>query len=311
MAMLIEDGIWKGYDKSDIIGGILTISQEVRGIDIAALHKSMFQHFGSGKRFRLQVEKQNAVYYSAGNCMVERGSGKVVFGTAYSEIPHDGSIKSIGIGALAWCDFGDRKVVVPGSVKNIEECAFYAAYNIQELYISSGVQNIFNFALSAKTKAICFSETVGQIGYCDLPDMVEIITVDKVNKSFYSENNCLIRKSDMAVLAMAGNTIKIPDGVKTIAPYACASGSIPTRLVIVPDSVEQIENDIMPNRLLTMMYGGKFSATNENKLAERGNFYFNGTGCDCVAIIKASKNSYAIRYAERHFIAHRYSESEI
>lgn len=81
--------------------------------------------------------------------------------------------------------------------------------------------------------------------------------------------------------------------------------------MIVPDSVEQIENDIMPNRLLTMMYGGKFSATNENKLAERGNFYFNGTGCDCVAIIKASKNSYAIRYAERHFIAHRYSESEI
>ena len=308
--MLIKDGIWKGYDESDIKDGILTVPREVCRIDTAALHKSMFRYFGSGKRFKLQVEKQNEVYYSAGNCMIERGIGKVVFGTAYSEIPHDDSVKSIGVGAFAWCDFGDRKVVIPGSIKYIEECAFYGAYNIRELCIAVGVQNIGNFAFSANAKTIRFSKTVELIGYCDLPDTVEKIEVDNVNKSFYSKNNCLIRKSDMAVLAIVGHTIKIPDGVKIVAPFACASGSSPTRLVIVPDSVEQIENDIMPNHLLTMMYGCPFSARKENKLAERGNFYFNETGCDCVAIIKASKNSYAIKYARQHYIAYRYAENK-
>lgn len=310
MAMVIEDGIWKGYDKNDIEDDVLTVPQEVRGIDIAALYQSMFKYFGSGKRFKLQVEKQNDVYYSADNCMVERESGKVVFGTAYSEVPYGDSVKSVGIGAFAWCDFGGRKLVVPGLIKNIEECAFYGAYNIQELCISSGVQSIGNFALSANMKSIHFSETVEQIGYCDLPDIVEAITVDNGNKSFHSENNCLVRKSDMAVLAMAGNTIKIPDGVRTIAPFACATGSSPTRLIIVPDSVEQIENDIMPNRLLTMMYSRPFSESKGKKLAERGNFYFNGNGCDCVAIIKATENSYAIKYARQHHIAYRYYESE-
>lgn len=88
----------------------------------------MFKNFGGGKRYELHVDPQNPVYYSDKNCMIERRTGKIVFGTAASTLPKDGSVRSIGVGAFAWCAFGNRRIDVPGSVKDVAECAFYGAW---------------------------------------------------------------------------------------------------------------------------------------------------------------------------------------
>ena len=310
--MLIENGVWKGYDRSDRESGVLRIPEEVCAIDLPAIHKSMFAYCGGGKRYELFVEPENPVYYSAGNCMIERKSGKIVFGTAKSQLPQDGSVHAIGAGAFAWCDFGDMNIEIPASVKDIGPCAFYGAWGIGELRFSYGACNIGDFALSAtRIKSIRFSETVEHIGFCDLPDTIAGLTVDERNPWFYTENNCLIRKADKALLALAGYAVEIPDGVKSIAPFACATGSIPTRLVIVPDTVMQIENDVMPNALFRLTYGKTLRRSEEQKLRERGNFYSRGEGSDPVAVIKAHKNSYATEYARKHRVPHLYLEDDI
>ena len=307
--MLIENGVWKGYDHEYLQNGILRIPEEVHEIDLQTIHKNMFAYCGGGKKYELFVDAKNPVYYSAGSCMIERKSGKIVYGTGNSKLPQDGSVQTIGTGAFAWCDFGDANIVIPSSVKKVERCAFYGAWGIRELSISCGVRKIGDFALSATwMKRIRFSETVTEIGFCDLPDAVSELTVDRRNPWFYEKNHCLIRLKDKALLAVAGFVIEIPDEVRSIAPFACTTGSIPTRLVTVPDSITQIENAVMPDSLLSIMYGRTIRRSKERKAKERGNFYFYGEGADPVAIIKAHKNSYAIEYARQHQVPHMYLE---
>ena len=269
----------------------------------------MFEHFGGGKQYGVQVDPKNPVYYSEEDCMVERKTGKIVFGTAESKLPQDGSVRSIGTGAFAWCDFGDKKIDIPGSIENVEKCAFYGAWGIRELRFLPGVRRIDDFALSATViKNIYFSETVEQIGFCDLPDTVVALKVDERNPVFSLKNNCLIREQDKTALAIVGANVKIPDRIQAIASFACMKGTFPTRLIIIPDSVMQIEIDVMPNSLLRLMYGRNFQKSKAQRLRERGNFYSDGEAALPVAIIKAHRNAYAITYAQQHRVAHLYLE---
>lgn len=155
---------------------------------------------------------------------------------------------------------------------------------------------------------VLFSETVEQIGACVFPETVSQIAVDKENPLFSVKSGCLIREQDKTVLAVTGQSVRIPDGIKAIAPFACMKGISPTRIVAIPDSVTQIENDVMPNTLLQSMYGGRIRKSKEQKLWERGNFY-----SDCsrghalpVAIFKVHKDSYAAAYAVKHGVPHIY-----
>lgn len=307
--MLIENGVWKGYDHEDLQNGILRIPEQVQKLDLQSIHKCMFEHFGGGKRYGLQIDSRNPIYYSEGNCMIERKTGTIVFGTAESKLPQSGKVYSIGTGAFAWCDFGDKKIDIPGSIENVEKCAFYGAWGIRELRFLSGVRRIGDFALSATVvKNIYFSETVEQIGFCDLPDTVVALKVDERNPVFSSKNNCLIREQDKTALAIVGTSAKIPEGIRAIASFACMKGTSPTRLIIIPDTVMKIENDAMPNSLLRLMYGRNFQKSKTQRLRERGNFYSDGEAMLPVAIIKAHRNSYAITYAQQHRVAHLYLE---
>ncbi len=180
--MLIENGVWNGYDRSDLENGVLWIPEEVHEIDLQTIHKNMFAYCGGGKKYELFVDAKNPVYYSAGSCMIERKSGKIVYGTAKSKLPQDGSVQSVETGLSLVCDFGDVNIVIPSSVEAVEPCAFYGAWGIRELCISCGVRKISDFALSATwIKSIHFSETVEEIGFCDLPDAVSELTVDRRN----------------------------------------------------------------------------------------------------------------------------------
>ena len=48
--MLIENGVWKGYDRSDLENGVLRIPEEVHEVDLRAIHKNMFAYCGGGKQ---------------------------------------------------------------------------------------------------------------------------------------------------------------------------------------------------------------------------------------------------------------------
>jgi len=93
---------------------------------------------------KITVDPENKVYFAVGNCLIERESGKLVFGCRGSVIPTDGSVKVIGDGAFMM--MGISHIEIPASVTAIEKYAFYEA-GIVSIVIPAGVTNIGGYAL--------------------------------------------------------------------------------------------------------------------------------------------------------------------
>lgn len=71
----------------------------------------------------LTISPENANYYSAGNCIIERGTHTLVLGCLGSIIPNDGTIKIIGHHAFARQETL-VSITLPDSVTTIETYAF-------------------------------------------------------------------------------------------------------------------------------------------------------------------------------------------
>ena len=71
----------------------------------------------------LTISPENANYYSAGNCIIERGTHTLVLGCLGSIIPNDGTIKIIGHHAFASQETL-LSITLPDSVTTIETYAF-------------------------------------------------------------------------------------------------------------------------------------------------------------------------------------------
>ena len=68
--MLIENGVWKGYDRSDLESAVLRISDEVHEVDLQTIHKNMFAYCGGGKQYELFVDPSKQ---QNGHKVVRRG----------------------------------------------------------------------------------------------------------------------------------------------------------------------------------------------------------------------------------------------
>lgn len=78
---------------------------------------------GCDSLVNLTMSPQNANYYSAGNCIIERGTHTLVLGCLGSIIPNDGTIKIIGHHAFASQETL-VSITLPDSVTTIETYAF-------------------------------------------------------------------------------------------------------------------------------------------------------------------------------------------
>lgn len=70
----------------------------------------------------LTVAEGNAAYRSAGNCVIEKATGRLIAGINTSEIPDDGSVKIIGEAAFRLDNI--EEINIPVSVVEIEAYAF-------------------------------------------------------------------------------------------------------------------------------------------------------------------------------------------
>ena len=77
----------------------------------------------------LTMSPQNANYYSAGNCIIERGTHTLVLGCLGSIIPNDNTIKIIGHHAFASQETL-VSITLPDSVTTIETYAFYGCSSL-------------------------------------------------------------------------------------------------------------------------------------------------------------------------------------
>lgn len=92
-------------------------------------------------------------------------------------------------------------VVIPDSVKEIADRAFYMNGNINSLHIGKNVQ------------------VIGQYAFYDCRKL-ESITADSENKYFGAESNCLIKKSNGYIILGCNNSVIPETGVNGIEEYA-------------------------------------------------------------------------------------------
>lgn len=80
----------------------------------------------------ITVREGNAVYHSAGDCLIKTESNTVVLGCKSSVIPADGSVTAIGAAAFSECK-GLRSIDIPESITLIGYRAFWSCTDLKAL----------------------------------------------------------------------------------------------------------------------------------------------------------------------------------
>ncbi len=134
------------------------------------------------KVVKLTVDPENAVYMSEGNCIIEKKTGKLLFGCNASVIPE--GVKTIGESAFASCTeltsltlpegleviepraFSDctalSSITLPNSLVSVGEFAFYNCSSLRSITFGSKIRTIDRYAFSTCTglESISLPETV-------------------------------------------------------------------------------------------------------------------------------------------------------
>ena len=105
----------------------------------------------------ITVENGNPVYFSAGNCLIERASGKLLAGCNYSTIPTDGSVTSIGEYAFSGIVGRLTSVTIPNGVRTLGDFSFYYCTTLASVTVPASVTSI-----GANAFALCSALTVIQ-----------------------------------------------------------------------------------------------------------------------------------------------------
>ncbi len=137
-----------------IPNGVKKIGAAAFGGDHKSLHFPASVKSGIDEAFcgcdvieELTVDQGNKIYYSAGNCIIERKSGTLVRGCARSIIPDDGSVKKIGKSAFS-CSKKLKKIVVPRGVTEIGFFAFDLCTGLREIELPDTLERIDSYAFS-------------------------------------------------------------------------------------------------------------------------------------------------------------------
>ena len=98
----------------------------------------------------ITVASGNTKYHSAGNCLIETASKKLILGCRTSVIPTDGSVTSIYTNAFLNCS-SLSSISIPASVTNIGDSAFSGCTNLTSIIIPDSVTLIGPIAFSGCT----------------------------------------------------------------------------------------------------------------------------------------------------------------
>ena len=208
---------------------------------------------------KIMVAKDNPVYHSNGNCLIETQSGTLVLGCNTSKIPSE--VTSIGAFSFRGCSELES-ITIPESVTMIESYAFEGCSKVID--IKDGVHYVDGWVIGCD-QSVTSVDLVGARGIamwafsgCDMlrsihiPETVkhmigrslagckvlESLTVSEGNTVYYSQNNCIIEAS-AGILVAACKTSIIPNGVTQIGPHAFF-GADGLESIEIPEGVTQI-----------------------------------------------------------------------
>lgn len=202
-------------DKVKEIAGNAFQSCELEALEIPKSVVNIEEYAFNGCRvaYEIKVDKGNPNYYSEGNCLIEKETGKLLFGSNNSTIP-DG-VKIIAKNALAGYD-GITSIVIPEGCVSIEEGAFRSCKNLSSVTIPDSVTNIHASVLMATA---FFNDTKNW-----------------ENGVLYAGNHLIIAKG-------ATGPCAVKNGTKTIASLAFSYAENNITEIVIPDSVMNIGED--------------------------------------------------------------------
>lgn len=188
------------YTDKDITG--IKIPKTVVSIEPKALYNSDI--------VSVEVNPQNPVYYSEGNCVIERSTMTVVAGCKSSVIPQ--GVKKIGEGAFYMLNMD--YISIPDSVTEIQRNGFAECYGLKILNLPSNLKTIGDFAFFGCEfeENLVIPDTVTYLGKFGLTQTeLKNVTfgrgVNKIPERFFSASLGL-------------ETVKIPKNITEIESYA-------------------------------------------------------------------------------------------
>ena len=202
-----------------------------------------YGNFGTNVK-KVTVDPDHPRYTLTGNCLIDREQKMLLRAFGEPKFPTDGSIETISKMAFYLVDFKMNKLILPEGLIKINWYNSEAFAEIEELYIPSTCVDFegYDFAECNNLKKV---------------------TVSAGNPRFYSAGNCIIEKEtgilvvgsdtstipkDGSILAIGEfafcgrkglNSIRIPEGVKSIHPSAFPGCTSLTE-IILPESLESI-----------------------------------------------------------------------
>ena len=87
------------------------------------------------------VDKENPVYHSQDNCLIETATKTLISGCNYSVIPNDGSVTKIGSGAFERCK-KLTSIVIPDCVTSIGAHAFQYCSSLRSVVLPTALKSL-------------------------------------------------------------------------------------------------------------------------------------------------------------------------
>lgn len=117
----------------------------------------------------IEVAEGHPVYHTAGNCLIETATKKLIRGTVNSVIPNDGSVTMIDTGA-----FGSlvnlTYIYIPETITHIGGSAFSNCVNLNTLVLTTGLTKVdLSAFLNCTSLRVFYTGTATQWSYIDIP----------------------------------------------------------------------------------------------------------------------------------------------
>lgn len=230
----------------------LNISKDITNFNIFSIYNYVDLN-------AITVEAENTKYKSDGNCLIEKETGRLIFGCKNSVIPS--YVTSIGSASFEGCQ-GLTSVVIPSSVEHIGFDAFRDCKDLTNVRIEAGLNYIYDGAF----------QNCNNLKEINLPIGIKTIGM----KAFYGCESL--------------TEIQIPSGAQKIDQGAFASCISLTKLTL-PTGIEEIGSLAFANCRALTIYCEEESKPNywteawnnscpvvwdckNNEIAQDGNIYF-------------------------------------
>ena len=220
----------------------ITISDSVTSIESRAFS-------GYSGLTSITVEQGNAVYHSAGNCIIQTASGTLIAGCKNSVIPDDGSVTSIGDSAFYNCS-GLTSITIPDSVTSIGQSAFYNCSGLTDVYYQGDLSGWVKIEFGGyDSNPMIYTDNLYINGELLKGDIIIPEGTEKIGD--YAFDNCsgltsIIIPDSVTSIGTGAfydcsglTSITIPDSVTSIGTGAF-SGCSGLTSIIIPDSVTSI-----------------------------------------------------------------------